>query len=206
MATNAIIESNPFEVSFEDKSHGEIIKNTIKDMVQFTKSIVVDSDSSYKKITSLYRQAREWKKCIDAKRKEMTEPLRKQTAVINDKAKEFTDPLDSVIEMANSKAVKYLRLLEEIKNKEDEELRQAASLFDATDELYIPPMEKTVRGEGAIAVTKTEKDFKVLDLSKVPMKYLMVNEEAIKRDVKLGLSEIPGLEIFETTKTQLRIR
>lgn len=206
MATNAVIEVNPFEVSFEDKNHSLIIRNTIQDMVQFTKDLVVDSEPAYKKITSLYRQAREWKKCIDAKRKEMTEPLRKQTACINDKAKEFTDPLDAVIDMANAKANGYMQLLEDLKRKEEEKLKAAAALFDAEDELYIPPMEKTVRGDGAVTVTKTEKRFRLVDITKVPTKYLIVDEDAIKKDLRLGINEIPGLEIFEETTTQLRMR
>lgn len=194
-------------VSAFDETRTEIsVKNTIGDMVEFTKSLVVDNDTSYKKITSLYRQAKEWKKYIDNYRKDMTEPLRKQTSAINDKAKELTDPLDNVIDMANAKANGYMKMLESIKLKEDEKLRAAADLFDSADELYIPPMERIVRGDGAITVTKTQKQFKVVDISKVPTKYLIVDEAAVKRDLKLGIGDIPGLEIFEEKTTQLRIR
>lgn len=206
MATSAVLDENPFLVPLENTNHTVIIRNVIDDMVEFTKSLVVKDETSYKKITSLYRQAREWKKCIDAKRKEMTEPLRKQTSAINDKAKDLTDPLDSVIDMANAKANGYLQMLEEIKRKEDEKLREAAALFDAADELYIPPMEKTIRGDGAVTVTKKEKRFKLVDITKVPTKYLMIDEAAIKKDLQLGLAEIPGIEVFEETTTQLRIR
>jgi hypothetical protein len=45
-----------------------------------------------------------------------------------------------------------------------------------------------------------------VDISKVPTKYLMVNEEAVKRDLKLGIETIPGLEVYEETTTQLRVR
>ncbi len=67
-------------------------------------------------------------------------------------------------------------------------------------------MEKTIRGEGAILTTKTEKAFRVLDISKVPLKYLMVDEAAVKKDLKLGINEVPGIEVFESTTTQLRMR
>ena len=206
MPTNALLDSQSFTISLNEKRYDSLIRTTITDMVEFTKALKVDSDSSYKKITSVYRQAREWKKCIDTYRKEMTEPLRKKTAAINDKAKELTDPLDAVIDLANAKVNVYLAMLEEMKKKEDEELRLGAALFDADDELYIPPMEKIVRGDGAITVTKTEKQFKVIDIAKVPTKYLIVDEAAVKKDLKLGIAEIPGLEIFEEKTTQLRIR
>lgn len=204
MATNTLVEYNPFEVSFDPQESR--IRNVIGDMVAFTQSLVVDNETAYKKITALYRQAKEWKKVVDTKRKELTEPLRRQTSLINDKAKELTDPLDAVIDMANSKSNGYVRLLEEAKKKEDETLRQAASLFDAEEELYIPPMEKTLRGQGAMTVSKVEKRFKVTDVTKVPAKYLTINESAVKKDLALGIMEIPGLEIYEETTTSLRLR
>lgn len=172
----------------------------------FVESLIVNSEESYKKITSLYAEAREWKKAIEARRKQLVDPYRKQMASVNDIAKELTDPLDAVIDMANGKANGYVRMLEEVKRKQEEDLRAQAALFDAADEIYIPPMDNIVRGDGAIAVTKTEMNFRVLDISKVPTKYLMVDEAAIKKDLKLGLSQIEGIEIYETKTTQLRTR
>ncbi len=182
------------------------VRNVIKDMLSFASALVVDSEPAYKKITSLYSQARAWKKCVDEKRKLMTEPLRKQTAAINDKAKDLTDPLDSVIEVANAKATSYQRLLETQRQEEEAKLRAAAELFDAADEVYVPALEKVIRGEGASAVTKVEKRFRVVDLSKVPEKYLMIDEKKLIQDIKLGLNSIEGIEIYEETTTSLRVR
>jgi hypothetical protein len=206
MATEIMTGENPFLMPLDSEDHKLQIKSVIGDMLAFTEQLLVDSEPAYRKITSLYRQAREWKKMIDAKRKELTDPLRKQTAAINDKAKELTDPLDHVIDLANAKASGYQRMLEEQKLQEEAKLRAAAQLFDAAEEIYIPPMEKTLRGDGAVTVTKAEKRFKVVDLAKVPLKYLMVNDKAIEQDIKLGINVIEGLEIYQTTTTQLRIR
>lgn len=166
---------------------------------------VVNCKESYGKITKLYADARGWKKKIEARRKELIEPFRKKMSEINDRAKNLTDPLDKFIDVANVKSNGYLRMLEDIKRKEDELLREAAAMFDDAP-IYIPPMEKNLRGDGATMIQKTEKKFRVLDVTKIPMKYLMVDEDAIKRDIKLGLSEIEGLEIYEETTTQLRMR
>ncbi len=207
MTTTSIVEEeNPFLVPLDQPSHELQIKSTIRDMVAFVKALNVNTEVSYNKVTSMYRQAREWKKSIEAKRKDLVDPFRKQMSIINDKAKDLTDPLDAVIDMANAKSSAYLRMLEEAKKKEDEELRKTAAIFDAEDEIYIPPMEKNIRGDGAVLVTTKEKAFRVIDLSKVPTKYLMIDEKAVERDLKLGIAEIPGLDIYETTKTQLRTR
>lgn len=205
-ATEIMTEENPFLIPLESHSQEVQIKSTIRDMVAFARGLAVNTEASYNQITSMYRQAREWKKIIETKREQLVAPFRKQIAMINDKAKDLTDPLDAVIAMANVKSACYLRLLEETKKKEDEALRKVASIFDAEDEIYIAPMQKNIRGEGAVLVTKKEKTFRVTDITKVPSKYLMVDEAAIKRDLKLGIAEIPGLEIHETTTTSLKTR
>jgi hypothetical protein len=194
------------EVPFQLENNLVQVKSVIKDMLGFATSLVVDNEPSYKKMTSLYSQARSWKKTVDEKRKAMTEPLRKQTAAINDKAKELTDPLDAVIDLANAKSTSYQRLLEDQRRQEEERLRKAADLFDAADEVYVPALEKVLRGDGASAVTKVEKRFRVLDVTKVPAKYLVVDEKKLIQDIKLGINEICGIEIYEETITSLRVR
>lgn len=210
MTTEILVEENPFLIPKDKKkvyNAAEIsIKTTLGDLLAFTEQLIVNSEVSYRKITSMYRQARGWKKSIEAKRKELTEPLRKRMAAINDKAKEVTDPLDRVIDIANAKANVYQRMLEDQRQQEEEKLRASASLFDAQDEIYVPPIEKVIRGDGAVAVTKTEKKFKVLDLTQVPLKYLKIDEKSIEQDIKLGINSIPGIEIYEETTTQLRVR
>ncbi len=206
MVTQLILEEDPFALPLDPIEQEQQLKGIIREMLALTEQLKVDTEANYKSITSVYAQARSWKKCIEAKRKDLNEPLRKKMAVINDKAKELTDPLDQVINLANAKVHGYHKHLEDLKRKEEETLRNAASLFDAEDEVYVAPVDKILRGDGAISVTKTEKHFKVLDLSKVPLKYLMVNEKAIEHDLKLGINEVPGLEIWEENKTQLRTR
>jgi len=206
MAIEVMCEEDSFLKPLELTEHEMQAKVMIANMLAFVKEIVVNEEAGYMKITGLYRQARDWKKSIESKRKELTEPLRSQTVKINDHAKKLTDPLDIIIDVANAKANAYQRHLEEMKRLEDEKLKSAASLFDAQDEIYIAPMEKIIRGDGAIAVTKTEKKFRLIDITKVPEKYLMVDEKAINQALKMGINEIPGVEIYETTTTQLRVR
>lgn len=198
------IFSEETEVSLEGNTLQ--VKKVIKDMLSFATSLIVDNETAYKKVTQLYSQARSWKKCVDEKRKAMTEPLRKQTSAINDKAKELTDPLDGVIELANAKATGYQRTLEAKRLEEETRLRKAAELFDAADEVYVPALDKVLRGDGASAVTKVEKRFRLIDIGKVPAKYLMIDEKKLLQDIKLGLTSIDGIEVYDETITTLRVR
>jgi Na+/phosphate symporter len=202
MTVDIFSEETPFHLE-----HNMIrVKGAIKKMLSFASALVVDDEPTYKKMTSLYSQVRAWKKCVEEKRKSMTEPLRKQVASINDKAKELTDPLDAVIDLANAKATGYQRLLEENRLADEVRLRKAAELFDAQDEVYVPALEKVLRGDGASAITKVEKRFRVVDMAKVPTKYLMIDEKKLIQDIKLGLNSIDGIEIYEESVTTLRVR
>lgn len=188
------------------EENGVDVKQAIRDMVLFAQSMIVESDGAFKSMTSLYRQARDWNKLIEEKRKLATEPFRRQTSAINDKAKELAEPLRMVEEIAKMKVDGYQRFLEQKKEQEDAKIREAAAMLDIDENLYIPPLEKSIRGDGAMAYTKVEKKFRLSDISKVPAKYLKLDEQAIKQDIKFGINEIPGLEIYEEKSTQLRSR
>lgn len=179
------------------------IKADINSLLLTAINLIVDSKESFASIDQIYSHARHIKKVVEDYRKNLTEPLRKEMTRINDQARELSYPLDQIINITNAKANGYTRMLEEIKRKEDEALRQAAAIFDAADELYIPEMAQ-VRGKETVMVTKVEKKFRLVDISQVPTKYLLVDEAAVKRDLKLGISDISGLEIYETTTSNLR--
>ena len=205
MITSVITEENPFEVELDSHFIVAAMLRDASGMVEDAYTLVVDSDSAYKDITALYSRAKEWKKEVEDIRKKLIAPWRAKVAEVNDRAKELTDPLDQVIAIANSKANGYVQQLEAQKAKEDERMRLAAALFDE-EPGYIEPMASTLRGSGAMAVSKKEKCFRLLDIAKVPAKYLVVDESAVKKDLALGIAEIPGLEIYEETKTSLRLR
>ncbi len=198
------MNESPVELAY-DQAEGAV-KTVIADLLGYANKMVVETEPAYKSMTSLYRQARDWKKVIENRRKELTEPLRRETSRINDKAKEITDPLDKVIDIANSKTNGYMAVLEAQKRQKEEDLKAIAALFDCFEETETVPESSTIRGNGAMLVKKAEKKFRTIDLSKVPLKYLMVNEEAVKRDLKLGIENISGLEVYEEITSNLRVR
>ena len=203
------LEVNIFQESLPIDIRGNAleIRKGVKEMLVAVEGLVVNDDASYNHLTSLYRQARQWQKTIEARRKEMTEPFRRQEAAINDKIKELMLPLGQVIALANSKVNCYMQKIEERKRKEEEKLREDAALFDVDPEsIYVPEIPKSIVGNSAATTTRNEKRFRIVDLKQVPEKYLTVDEKAIKQDLKLGITEIPGLEIYEEKTTTLRVR
>lgn len=148
--------------------------------------IICTDDKAFKQVTSLYAKARGWENLVEARRKELLAPLREKTAEINGIAKKLTEQLDCVRDVCNTKAGLYQK-----------KLAEAAALFDMP--------EKSLSGEGATLIVRKEKNFRLVDIEQVPARYLRLDESKILSDLKGGVLEIKGLEIYETTTTTLRV-
>jgi hypothetical protein len=115
-------------------------------------------------------------------------------------------PLKLIQTIAKEKCERYQMILEKAKETEEKKIQEAVDLL-GLDEAPVPmAVEKTVRGNGALMYTRTVRKFRIVDLTKVPLKYLKIDEDAIERDIKLGVGEIAGIEIYEEKQTTLRTR
>lgn len=196
----------PWESSDVDNLHQvrqfiEAIQQTLID----AEGIQVNNDESFREATSIYKKVKEAHKKIDEWRLEATVPLRQKTAAINDRAKEFTTPLEKVESIINLKIDGYRRLIDRQKKDEADELRKAKELFEIDEPIFLPDSPKSLRSDGVSAFKRKIKSFRIVDQSLIPAEFMMVNEKAIENAIKDGRHLIPGIEIYEETKTQLRI-
>ena len=178
----------------------------VEQAAKLIKDFKIEDQRALDWISKIYKSARRCKNQIEEERKELTAPLRGEISVINLKAKTLLEPVDFVIDMANAKVGAYEAEREEQKRLSDLALREEADLFNSGDALYIAPLVKNIEAQEAIGVTKVEKKFRVVNQNEVPTKYLKIDEDAVKQDIKLGVQHIPGIEIWEETKTTLRIK
>jgi hypothetical protein len=181
-------------------------KKKLGEIVASAQSVEVNNENAFRKITSMYAQSKDWERMIEFSRKQANAPDQERINARNDKAKEILIPLKQIQSIAKDKSARYQEMLEEIKRDEEDQIKKAVALLDLENEPYIEPAEKTHRGDGAIAYTKLVKKFRLVDLSKVPLKYLTLDESAVEQDIKLGVMEISGIEVFEEKITTLRTR
>jgi len=161
----------------------------------------VKDDESFSAITHFYAESKRWEKKLDAFRKELNRPHQEKINAHNDAVKKVLDSLRAIQELAKAKTVEYQAYLEQ-KKREAEDMAQ---IFG--EDVCLPEGgDRSIRGEKAVAYTRTVRDFRIVDLSQVPLKYLTINEEEVKLAIKLGIIEISGLEIFENKVTQLKVR
>ena len=197
---------DPFVITLTDDQKELEAKTMLAEMRAAIIAITPTSEFAFNQIAPIYNRAKEWEKAVEDTRKRLCKPLRDKIAHINDRALVLSDPLEEIIKIAKMKTTQYQAMLDQKKKEEDSKILDAAALFDVADETYISDAKTKVRGDGALACQVTKKRYKLEDISKVPHRYLMVNEQAVKADMKLGITFIPGLSIYEEQETQLRTR
>lgn len=182
------------------------IKHKLSVIVFNANNLAVNNEESFRKITGFYSESKEWERQIEFLRKTANAPDQERINARNDKAKELLTPLKEIQRISKEKSSQYQMMLEEAKKKEEQRIKEAVELIGADEMPYLPPVEKTLRGDGAIVYTRIVRKFRVVDQEKVPKKYWKVDEETIERDIKLGIAEIPGVEVYEEKITQLKTR
>ena len=182
------------------------LKQKIGEIVSFTRSLEVTNEQAFHQLTALYAESKQWEKHIELARKTANQPDQERIAIRNDKAKELLRPLLEIQTIAKTKSAQWQARLEDRKRKDEEKIKKMIELLGIEDMPYLAPVEKTCRTEKAVLYTKTVRKFRIVDQSKIPAKYLMVDADAIERDIKMGTADIPGIEIYEEQVTQLKAR
>lgn len=184
----------------------EAALETLQQLIDQTSSLEVVNKTQYNDITELFKKCRLLEKDIEINRKKANQPWQDIINSNNDKAKEILIPLKQIQTIAKQKCERYQLRLEEAKKVEEKRVQEAVDLLGLDETPVVAPLEKAIRGDGAIMYSRTVRKFRVVDLSKVPLKYLQINQDLVERDMNLGVDQIPGIEMFDEKVTQLRTR
>lgn len=167
-------------------------------------AIPMNCKQNYELVTDIYAQARKYLKLIAEKEKKLLEPYKEKINEIRYEAKTHKEPLQRMIDICNAKADDWQKYINMKSLEKQRKLIEAAKLFGTEMPIMVDDTAKPKSTKNTTATTKTVMKFRVTDLSKVPLKYLKIDEDAVNLDIKLGIHNIDGLEIYQETKTTLR--
>lgn len=167
-------------------------------------AIPMNCKQNYELVTDIYAQARKYLKLITEKEKKLLEPYKEKINEIRYEAKTHKEPLQRMIDICNAKADDWQKYINMKSLEKQRKLIEAAKLFGTEMPIMVDDTAKPKSTKNTTATTKTVMKFRVTDLSKVPLKYLKIDEDAVNLDIKLGIHNIDGLEIYQETKTTLR--
>lgn len=94
--------------------------------------------------------------------------------------------------------------IEAAKKKAEEEAAKIAVVAPTVVSPVVQEAPKVTRTESGSASQRKVWTFEVIDAAQVPREYLMVDEKRIRDAVRMGTRDIPGIRIFEESKTVFR--
>lgn len=184
------------------KNEIKTIENiTSQQLLNSIKQLQMKKEQDYNTVSNLYSEARKYKTLIENWKKEAKRPYREQILAIDNEAQQYLDLCDQSIMLCNQQIGVYQANLRE----QARLLEEAKAIFMKKEPIIIETI-KPKKTEKTTTVIKKVPVYKVINIKKVPVKYLQINEAALKKDLNLGIREIKGLEITEQEQIQLRNR
>lgn len=206
--------------------------DNVNDLVEIANQLTIKTDEDAKQGVTLAMQARKMTNSIEKARMAIVRPhLDFQRAVKKyadgfstclkgmekstlKKVEKFQADKEKVLKMMHQEQMKKeaeaMRLLKEAakdQHKEGEAVKEI-NLMDKEPEkveVFIPPTKKIAVDDG-ISTTIVEWVFDIESVKDIPVKYMQVNERAIKEAVRAGVRNIPGVKIYEKKRQQYRVK
>jgi len=209
----------------------EPFNEAIAEMSKQAEALSITDAASAEVAVELASRAKKAVKQIESARKSFVEKPKQYAKEVDGLAKFFATKLEAIASVVGEKHAQFQRKqeeerrrLEEEARKEAERLRKAAEeeARKAAEEAKangeeppapvqveitapaVPKTDNVVRSQAGTAHVRQDWKFAIENVAAVPREYLMVDERAIREAVKNGVREIPGVRVFQETKTVFR--
>jgi len=189
------------------------IKKDARAMIRKVENVSVNSDKEMVQATELLSQVKIRMRRIEEIRIGYTKPLNESLRKINADFKSALVPYAEMEEKIKVAIIQYRFELEKkrqaMEAKLQEQARQLAiaeakknkkSAKKALENVIMPTIEKQeniIESKSGKVKTRKVKKFRIVDEKKVPKKYWIIDEGAIRQDVMAGVKTIKGVEIYE---------
>ena len=204
------------------KQEVALYKSQTEEAIATANKIVIQNDDDEKMVADVRAKIKTLGNSIDATRKMLVDPHRAVVDAVNGELQPMIKSLTGADDTIKAKITSFRQAKQDAINRENERIRKEAEAKEkqrlieqmksggdmedappAPVPQYIPPAPKTTVGDGGGKISERKTwTFKVTDLSKVPLEYMMLNEKMVKAAVSSGKrgTEIPGIEIYQESK------
>lgn len=204
----------------------------VREMADEAKAVEVTDDDSLKYAVSLGGDAKKIAKAIEAQRKKVIQEPSDFVKAVNNFCKLFTEQLSQAEAVLKKKISEYQYQQELERRKREEAARKAAKELQeklnreaeeasrkaqadnpdakpitapVVQEPIVPKESNVTRTETGIAAYQRKTwTFEITDEAQIPREYLKIDEGKIRDAIKMGVREVPGLRIYETSTTVFR--
>lgn len=193
-----------FSVTLEDKEV-VLLKQQSESIVEFARALEIKDAESEKEAADYLLKAKNTYNSLENKRKSFVDPINKSLKTINGFFKAYTEPLKEVEFTIKRKIGAYRVTLENARKLEAEELAKQLQAPVAEVQEMMVATPTTIRTESGSVSTRKVTKFRVVDWKIVPIKYFVFDERLVRNDIKLGITEIPGVEIYQEDEVVSRV-
>jgi hypothetical protein len=181
-------------------------------------AISIDSDEEEQMGIDSLADVKRFMKQVEDARKGQVDPFNKLVKRVNDMFRPIGDGLEKS-ESAIKDKVKQWRIKKEQIRQAEERKRQAeyaakiaeeqakAKLEKREAEIVIPPpaiIQTQTKGSTSTASSRKVWKYEIVDESKIPDEYFVLDESKIKNMIRAGTREIPGVRIYEDFEISVR--
>jgi len=180
--------------------------------------IQIDSSESYAQANEFLVRAKVELEKIENTRLFFTKPLNEQVKKINTLFNPQYERVEAVMNLVKSSMSGYLMVQEKKRIEEEAKLQEQfkkkqekaianGKLIDFDVAPVIPQLDTKVETKSGSTVARKVWKFKVVDIKKVPRKYLRVEvaHSEVAGAIIRGVREIKGLEIYEDFQVSAKI-
>lgn len=178
------------------------IQKEAKDIVSRATSYQITSDVTYEKATEVISWIKGVIKQIEEKRLFHTKPLNDQIKKENELYKSYAKPFVEARNIMDDKMLEYHREQQKKIDAENERIRQEAEKIAkkekvSVEEIMASTEQKEIPVTVGTATVRKNWTFEIVDETKVPRDFLMVNRTKVGEAVRQGARKISGINIFE---------
>jgi hypothetical protein len=174
------------------------LETNVANITSVVKIFDVKSKEDVEKASELLSKIKKAIKYAEDTRLSFTRPLNESLEAINSKFKEATRPLLESESIVKNKILAWRKEENEKIQKEEERRRKIQeSHIQRGNEVKAPIKMERVDNTVGKAQARKVKKWELVDFALLPIDYKTVDERALNDAVRGGLTEIPGVRIYE---------
>ena len=166
----------------------------------------VNDDESSRKILNAYSDSKFLLKEVEEIKRKICAPYKHFINLVNESYKACKYQAEISQEVITKKLSSYQDKLNQLKEIGQNDNKNTFEYLSLSIEEIVQNDQKIGSTEKTIVSHKIDKTFCVIDINLVPKEYLKVDEGKINQAIKMGVSNIPGIQIIENKKMILRRR
>jgi len=187
----------------------ENINSSMAAFLQAAKSLVIDSEPTALTGQKLVKDIRDTEKVLEEMRKNAVKVPREYINKVNEQTKEILAPLIKAKEETTAKIVDYQNYIDAKARKEKLDAMKADNAEPVTENgvnkfSNLIKMPEPKAEPAKLITTRKVWTFEIMDINKLPRKFLCPDTKAISEAIRKGNRKIAGIKIYQKESNIVR--